>query len=80
MTDDAADPGGAGDFSRALAGQVGDPADPGQMGLGSRRVGRDDAVGEVKAARGEFDHRAADLTVAQWRSAGRAEITLGDRR
>src|SRR6185436_5315512 len=50
------------------------------MGLGSRGVGRDDAVRAVKASGRKFDHVSVERAIAQRRAAGGAEVALGDRR
>ena len=80
VADDAAKLFSSGNFQRAPAGQIGDPADPSQMSLGSRGVGRDDEVRPVEAAGGEFNQVSADGPIAERRSTGSTEIALGDRR
>src|SRR5882757_970782 len=80
VADDAVKLFGTGNFKRASAGQIGNPADPSQMGLGSRGVGRDDEVRPVEAAGGEFNQVSADRPIAERRSTGSAKIALGDRR
>src|SRR5882757_5029623 len=80
VADDAVKLFGTGNFKRASAGQIGNPADPSQMGLGARGVGRDDEVRPVEAAGGELNHVSADRPIAERRSTGSTEIALGDRR